>query len=210
MSLVSTPRTSRQEARSAESQAAILNAAIQVIAERGCAGATISRIAGAAGLSTAAVFWHFKDKSGLLRAVAMQIKMTWVARVKADALTEATGRARLERLTENHLAWVGAEDAMMRTFVLLGLEAHGLGETAAGEFVGELSRLYRGVVAQIIREGQEDGSLGTGAPPESAALVLTSALMGTLIQRATTGETMRAGDLSRAVIDGLLGRTSLS
>ena len=61
----------RQEARTLESRTDILRAAVQIIADRGCAGATVGRIAEAAGLSTAAVYWHFKDKSGLLQAVAV-------------------------------------------------------------------------------------------------------------------------------------------
>ena len=48
---------------------AILAAALQVIRERGIARLTAREVAGLAGVSEASVFYHYKDRAGLLEAV---------------------------------------------------------------------------------------------------------------------------------------------
>lgn len=48
---------------------AILAAALQVIRERGIARLTAREVAGIAGVSEASVFYHYKDRAGLLEAV---------------------------------------------------------------------------------------------------------------------------------------------
>jgi AcrR family transcriptional regulator len=48
---------------------AILAAALQVIRERGIARLTAREVAGIAGVSEASVFYHYKDRFGLLQAV---------------------------------------------------------------------------------------------------------------------------------------------
>ncbi len=48
---------------------AILAAALQVIRERGIARLTAREVAGLAGVSEASVFYHYKDRFGLLQAV---------------------------------------------------------------------------------------------------------------------------------------------
>jgi AcrR family transcriptional regulator len=48
---------------------AIIAAALQVIRERGIARLTAREVAGLAGVSEASVFYHYKDRAGLLQAV---------------------------------------------------------------------------------------------------------------------------------------------
>ena len=54
---------------SAGGREAILAAALQVIRERGIARLTAREVAGIAGVSEASVFYHYKDRFGLLQAV---------------------------------------------------------------------------------------------------------------------------------------------
>lgn len=170
-----------------ESRTEILRAAVQLIARRGCAGATVGRIAEAAGVSTATVFWHFKDKSHLLQAVAHHIKDTWVARVKTDALSQGAGRTRLERLLRNHAAWIGTDAAYLRTFVLLGLEAPGMDEPEVAAYVRELAELLTRFLTDVVRAGQADGSLGSDAPAAQVAEAVSDALLGAVVRDAIRG-----------------------
>ena len=48
---------------------AIIAAALQVIRERGIARLTAREVAGLAGVSEASVFYHYRDRAGLLKAV---------------------------------------------------------------------------------------------------------------------------------------------
>jgi TetR/AcrR family transcriptional regulator len=58
-----------QQARSAETRAAILAAAADAFAESGLAGARTDAIAAAAGVNKAMLYYHFKSKSRLYEAV---------------------------------------------------------------------------------------------------------------------------------------------
>ncbi|MFE0133820.1 TetR/AcrR family transcriptional regulator [Streptomyces sp. NPDC059037] len=51
----------------ADRRTAILRAAARVIARRGVRGLRVSEIAAEAGVSTALVYYHFKDRAGILR-----------------------------------------------------------------------------------------------------------------------------------------------
>jgi AcrR family transcriptional regulator len=60
-----------KQTRSQESLQRLLNAAVEVLNERGLEGATIPRIAARAGLSPGAVYRRFPDKDALLQTVVL-------------------------------------------------------------------------------------------------------------------------------------------
>src|SRR5215510_420603 len=62
-----------KQSRSRESLQRLLNAAEDVMTERGLEGATIPRIAARAGLSPGAVYRRFPDKDALLQTVVLTV-----------------------------------------------------------------------------------------------------------------------------------------
>jgi AcrR family transcriptional regulator len=69
----SPPIASRRRGRPpAGGREAILKAALKLLRERGIARVTSREVASTAGVSEASVFYHYKDRSGLLRAVFEQ------------------------------------------------------------------------------------------------------------------------------------------
>src|ERR1700758_4873047 len=66
----STPEGVKRRGRPpAGGREAILAAALQLLRERGIARVTSREVASLAGVSEASVFYHYKDRAGLLRAV---------------------------------------------------------------------------------------------------------------------------------------------
>jgi TetR/AcrR family acrAB operon transcriptional repressor len=59
----------RTKGEALETRARILKAAEQVFFERGVSRASLAEIAGMAGVTRGAVYWHFKDKMALLEAL---------------------------------------------------------------------------------------------------------------------------------------------
>ncbi|NBA96035.1 TetR family transcriptional regulator [Pseudomonas sp. R5(2019)] len=59
----------RCAADSAITRQALLDAALDVFAESGCAFATMERVASRAGMSRGAIYWHFKGRAALLGAL---------------------------------------------------------------------------------------------------------------------------------------------
>jgi len=191
--------------QSETSRADILRAAVETIADRGCHGATIARIAKDAGLSTAAVFWHFQDKSGLLKAVATAFKEQWVEQVKVSALAEASGRQRLQSLISNHCAWARQGTPEMRAFVLIGLEARGLGEGEAAEYVAEMLAHWEQFLAELIRDGQVDGTLPVSLDAATAACTLANWLLGAIVRQRICGEASGPGDDAALLLQNIFG-----
>ncbi|MEV6277863.1 TetR family transcriptional regulator [Nocardia sp. NPDC051832] len=78
-----------------ERRTQILEAAVRVIAQDGVRGLRIEKLAAAAGVSTALIYYHFKDRSGVLYAALEHINH------RAQAYTDPAGadpRARLEAM----------------------------------------------------------------------------------------------------------------
>src|SRR5438309_11047185 len=68
----SSPVAKRRGRPPAGGREAILAAALQLLRERGIARVTGREVAALAGVSEASVFYHYKDRAGLLRAVFEQ------------------------------------------------------------------------------------------------------------------------------------------
>jgi AcrR family transcriptional regulator len=62
-----------KQARSRQTLKDLLNATVQLLDEKGLAGATIPRIAARAGITPGAVYRRFQDKDALLRTLALEV-----------------------------------------------------------------------------------------------------------------------------------------
>jgi AcrR family transcriptional regulator len=81
----------------------ILEAALEIISERGVEGATVSRIAGAVGLTPGALYRHFPSRAALIseaNKVANERALNWV-----ESSAEPDVMRRLEKIADAHLAW---------------------------------------------------------------------------------------------------------
>lgn len=76
------PRT--QEQRRAETRRRLLEAAREVVADRGVAGASVDAVAGAAGRTSGALYDHFGGKNGLIIALLDEWKQATADAIVAD------------------------------------------------------------------------------------------------------------------------------
>lgn len=77
-------------------RAALLEAAVELIAERGLNGLSLRECARHAGVSHAAPYRHFTDKQALLQAISMQ-GFEWLTRAGREAIEEISEpKARLD------------------------------------------------------------------------------------------------------------------
>ena len=74
------PRTSRRHKQGAESRERILDAALEIAAERGYDGTTIALVCEATGLPASSVYWHFTNKDALLAEVLEHSYTRWRCR----------------------------------------------------------------------------------------------------------------------------------
>lgn len=157
------PRTAGRrdvkQQRALQTRARLVRAGAEVFAERGFAGASVSRIAQQAGLTLGAMYFHFANKEALAREIvrsqpervlppvesrglqrAVDLSLTWAHQVLGDPILLAGARLVMEqelflpREENSHQQWTGVLAAEFD-------EARGSGELLPGVDVPALSRL---------------------------------------------------------------------
>lgn len=115
------PRVPRVDG--ARSRERILDAAEQLLADRGFAGTGIAAISKASGLPASSIYWHFENKEDLVTSVVERAATTWISALEA---TEPGPNASAEQL----IAWVSRSTEemgrripfFMRISLMLALE----------------------------------------------------------------------------------------
>jgi len=96
--LATTHQKVEQGARSRE---ALLDAAIELIADGGYTATGVDAIARRSGVVKSALYWHFGSKDGLLIAALERTAREWVAELEATVVVEAEPAQRLENLLQH-------------------------------------------------------------------------------------------------------------
>ncbi len=113
------PKTQRRHRQGDETRQRLLDAAIELAAERGYDGATVALIAKRADVSMSSIYWHFASKDQLLAAVIDRSFAAWAG--DAVIWTEPPGGVR----RSEHIAALMAQDVVALTrnpdFLRLGL-----------------------------------------------------------------------------------------
>ncbi|CAM5586171.1 TetR/AcrR family transcriptional regulator [Streptomyces purpurascens] len=153
-------------ARSEERRAEIVRAALEVIAERGYRGASLTSVAERVGLTQQGLLHHFPTKEALLVAV-LQERDRW------DAMP--AGRLRLDLLA-SLVEYNAMRPAIIQTFSAL------LGESVTEDHPARayFTERYVGVragMAEVLRAEYGD-RLPSGLTPERAAPLLVAILDG--------------------------------
>ncbi|WP_069165434.1 TetR/AcrR family transcriptional regulator [Nocardia altamirensis] len=185
----------------------ILESAARVVAQRGIRGLRVEELAEAAGVSTSLIYYHFKDRAGLL------------------AQTMEFISARAERYTESEIDAAADPVGHLEQLLLLELQDVPLvmeNSTAWGEsratavFQPELRDQLCHATARwsdhlrgLIRSAQERGTVPDTVVPADAAERLTALVEG-LSMRWLSGslELARARELLRGAIPVELGTRS--
>ncbi|CAA9442562.1 hypothetical protein AVDCRST_MAG82-3028 [uncultured Rubrobacteraceae bacterium] len=172
----------------------MLEAAIEVIAERGLCDTRIADVADMADLSPALVVYYFGSKESLLtEALAYAGDLFYI-----EAFRELTGIEgaldRLVRLIELACpSVVRRESAEYRT-LWVELWSWALRNEEAARKREALERRWRNTIAEVVREGQRSGEFGP-CDPERFATYL-SALMDGLALQGLFGDPAVNGDLA--------------
>jgi TetR/AcrR family transcriptional repressor of mexJK operon len=160
-------RAARSEEARQERRDAILQAAIQLFAQRGFAAAGMSEIARAAGVSHGTVFLYFASKDVLFRAAILEPLEEFAARSVEIMDGEGSALVRVRRLVREHVLEIAAE----RSYLQVVGEARAQAERF-GDLAREISVIIERVVArlaELVAEGIAAGELAPGVPDIIAA-----------------------------------------
>jgi AcrR family transcriptional regulator len=85
----------------ARSREALLDAAIELIADGGYTATGVDAIARRSGVVKSALYWHFGSKDGLLVAALERTAREWVSELEAAVVVDAEPAQRLENLLQH-------------------------------------------------------------------------------------------------------------
>jgi AcrR family transcriptional regulator len=154
---------------------AILAAALEVIGEQGLARLTTREVARRAGVSEASVFYHYRDKVGLIQAVTL----AGLQPLKALDLDLTAGPA--DRSLADTLLQIGTALESFFDRALPVLEMVQADAAIRAEFAGRLNERdlgpHRGVgfVSEYLTGMVDLGHVRPGADTDAAALLLVGA-----------------------------------
>lgn len=178
----------------------ILDAAVEVIAERGYFKSPVSKIAKRAGVADGTVYLYFKSKDDVLRTAIDQTFEKFYKQISDAFVTIEGPRERLEYIALVHLESYQVNRSMA---VLLQTEMR-----QSASFIAEFSHRhlarYIQMVREVVRRGQEDGIFRPDISDGVVAHCMFGSIDELLSSAMFTGRVYDAKDTAAQVMDVLL------
>lgn len=171
------PRT--QVERRATTEAKLLYATAELVAEQGAAATSIAQICQRAGYSRGIVNHHFGTRAALFRRLVEETQAAFI-----DSLTPVPGARGIATILGLCRLYVDAQaspDPRARAFLLLWVGAAGADEELRPA-MAQSDIEFRDGLALLIREGIADGTIRADADPDALAVTLVGALRGLILQ----------------------------
>jgi AcrR family transcriptional regulator len=176
-------------------RAALVDAAIDLIAERGVRGFSLAEASRRVGVSAAAPYRHFADRDDLLAAVAIRALNVFTTMLAAEAVDTHTPEQRLAAMTRAYVRFAGEQRPMFETLFSSGIDK---------SRYPELKRAYEPVdafLASVVEVCE-----GDAAAADALAAVLEAAAHGHAALL-LDGEYGQGSDAVRVAADQAAGAT---
>jgi len=200
-------RRTKQEANATRQR--IITAALRMFARHGITRTTLEQVARAANVTRGAVYWHFKGKRELVRAVRDTVSVPFLDRVDL-ALLRSPGDdplQRIQRYLESLVSDIEHDRTLRLTFEVMSFKCEYVGEFAVErEAMCRNTQRMQKALAQAYSESAEDGLLRTGVTPDVAAFETIAFLTGLcrllLLDASRFGGSAAARDAIAAHVQG--------
>lgn len=162
--------TSRKEA--------IIQAAVELFAERGFHAASTSEVAALAGVSEGIIFYYFKNKEGILVELLNRVFGEYLEGLRRVSGEAATGMEALERVIDLHFSLVRDKARLIMLLVRDFPASLTTGASPHSQAMNAQLIQISEVFAQCLLRGREDGSMRQ-CPVTETTHLLRSLLNGT-------------------------------
>ena len=158
----------------------ILETATRLFSTQGFANTSLSQVAKEAQVSKALIFWHFENKETLFRTALQRTLEPYFINVAGDleGLTEVD---QIKRLIDEYYTFVSKNIYSVKFFLGLVLREEKHPDDLVAH-MGELQRMYRNLLADIIDSGRQKGLFRATVDPALDAGLIMTALHGLLVQ----------------------------
>lgn len=175
---VSARRT--QANRRLQSEANLLRAAAELIAEQGMAAATFENIGARAGYSRGLVTQRFGSKQGLIEALIARLQVGLEARLEERHVDQRNGLEAVLGFVDAFLATLSGERELRAYFVMLAAAVGDMSELRA-LFAAAHKAAEERLEAMVLR-GQAEGVIRGELDADAIALMAGSLLLGVSTQ----------------------------
>jgi AcrR family transcriptional regulator len=143
----------------------LLDAAIEMFAERGYAATGVDALCRRAGVAKTGLYWEFQNKVGLLNAVIDQVVTEWVDQIREASRAAGSPRERLDVALSMVRRRVQERPEVFRVLLVVLAERTQVDEEAREA----LRRFYRSAHAALLGGIQE--SMGITLPADKLSVV---------------------------------------
>ena len=173
------PRRTQAERR-AESERRLLQAAAELIVERGIEGTSLAEIGRVAGYSHGLVHQRFGSKDALIARLTKEASRLFTTTI-ISRIGSATGAPAMRIVAETYLSLVQGPDPIARVHLLVWSEAIANGSGDHHARAG-WDRVFRSSMASMIADGIAQGTVRPDVDPVPAAVVIVGLLRGVALQ----------------------------
>jgi AcrR family transcriptional regulator len=149
-------RLSRKAAQSDVTREAILTACLRLFAQRGFTSTSIDMIAGAAGITKGAIYWHFDSKDALFDAILELIRSRWQEAVVRSVPPDGQAAQRLDRLFAGYTRLFTEDPEICLFLQRVLLENDDTYSPRVARVYKQTARLIAGILDEGKRAGEFD------------------------------------------------------
>ncbi len=167
------PSTVRRTRRGPRTRKQILDASLRLFSERGFARTTVRDIARAAGITDAAIFYHFQSKRDLLEALVEERGIVARLQELERAAADLPLQQNLLWMTRRAINIMDENRDFLRLIIMEGLG----GDESALEQYHRLVDLWESALTAMLQRYAEKGELPRHAPAAMARQIIYLILM---------------------------------
>ena len=179
---------------------AILNAAIDLFAERGFNATPTSAIAKTAGVAEGLIFHYFKNKNGILAHILIDMLENYIDAAKNEINSGQTGLEAIENFILFHFRFSKKRSkevvVLTRDFPIDLLKP----DSVYREKITARLNLLLDLVKNCLKNGQKDGSIQK-VPIEETAFIIQGMLIGALHLKLKMPNTPKMSNVSAEVLN---------
>lgn len=162
-----------EERRTRPGRVSLMRTAVALMGEHGYEGTSTRDIASAAGVSVAALYYHFPSKLDLLREFLHEAHDVVVGRVEREiGAAGPKAQAKLDAAVAA-LVWSNIHDSWARLAALVAWREHGRLELPDQKLIAKKRLQLVEMLQAVLEEGVAAGEFSTTEPREVARAILT-------------------------------------
>lgn len=191
----------------AKTREAVIDAAETVFFENGVSRSTLEQIASRAGVTRGAVYWHFKDKAEIFKALQERIRLPQEELLIEQALAHGheDPLSLIEETALSALHVLAEDTRRQRIYTILSHRCEDVGEMADILVrVTDADRAMYTNLLQLMEMAERNGSLSRGWTPPLAVKALQCTFTGLLQEWLRNGKTFSIIDVGTRMIASLV------